>query len=133
MLTCDIDRIQIGVPTQVKLSTDHRNWVQSPAVNQAPIFVPPPGLAIVSQQILDDHTALLSVNPAIANSLCTLTDTMNGEAVTLKCWDTPQFVGAGEIPESDNVDAPTESNNPIDDGYWNSSLDEVGFSGEGLV
>lgn len=132
MLTCDIDRIQIGKNTQIRLFTDHRNWIQSPFSAQAPAFVAPAGIAIVSQVILDDHTALLTVNPLSANTLITLVDAMNQEAITLKCWDTPQFQNAGELGVSDDVDAPNESHNPIDDGYWDQST-IGGFSGGGLI
>lgn len=129
MLTADIDRVQINKSTQIRLFTDHRNWIQS--TPQAPVFAVPSGIAITAQEILDDHTALLTVNPTTANSLVTLTDPMNGEAVTLKCWDTPQFVAMGELSQTDSIPAVDESKNPVDDGYWDSS--SVGGFGLGVI
>lgn len=126
MLSVDIDRILVGKNTQIRLFTDHRNWVQSPTP-QAPAFAAPSGLTIVAQEILDDHTALLTVNPTTPNSLVTLLDSMNNEAVTLKCWNADQFAAAGEVSQTDDVDPADQSNNPIDDGYWDS--DEGSFGG----
>lgn len=117
----DIDRIPVGAVTQIRLTSDFHTWVQSPFSAQAPVFVPPSGLLITTQQILDDHTALLSVNPSSPNSLVTLVDTLNKEAVTLKCWAAAQFAAMGETPQSDDQTPPTTSDNPIDDGYWSQT------------
>jgi hypothetical protein len=92
-------------------------------------------MTISAQEILDDHTAQLSVNPSVANSLATLTDTMNNEAITLKCWDTPQFAAMGEVPDisdNDDVSGKNEANNPVDSGYFDQST-IGGFSGGGLI
>ena len=131
MMSIDIDRIQIGEPTQIRLFTDHRNWNQS--TPQAPVFAAPSGLTISSQEISDDHTALLTVNPANANTLATIVDPMNNEAVTLKCWDTPQFIATGQYPQTNTLPVVDESQNPVSDGYWDSSDDASGFSGGGLI
>jgi hypothetical protein len=84
MISADTNQIQQNVSTEIKLTSDHGNYVALPPGAMAPTFtISGTGGTIVSQYILDAYNALVTVLGTTDGVTLTITDPKNGEAVSV--------------------------------------------------
>jgi hypothetical protein len=112
MINLDQPQIQQNINTEIHLTSDHGTWNPVGQTTQPTTFtIAGTGGSIISEYILDRYNAIVTVLGTTAGTLLTVTDTVNGEAVSVSVQSA---AGIASEESSDGDSVPADQNPPGD-------------------